>query len=62
MARLRELCRVGRKLLFDFSSVSVDTVLNKLLLFTIIYEFKFDFYLKLEDKKKMETFLLRRQE
>lgn len=33
MARLRELCRVGRKLPFDISSVSADAVLDKLCFF-----------------------------
>lgn len=45
MARLWELCRVARQLPFDISSVSVDAV------FPTIYGFKFDFYLKAEDKK-----------
>lgn len=50
VTRLRELCRVGRKLPFDSSYVSVDAVLKKLyLLFPTLHGFKFDFYLKLED-------------
>lgn len=57
MPRLRVLCRVGRKLPFDISYVSIGAVLNKLcLLFPTLYGFKFGFYLKLEDTKKLWKF------